>query len=177
MKSNISSIVHRTLACALVSTLALALASCEQRPSAEKVGREIDRAVDSAVDKAGNEIGKVADAADRKIELAKSTITGTAADAAKVVVDKTAQTAESVAVKTAATAKAVDELALSSKVKAALAAEPGVKITAVNIDSGAIKLFGTADSSATRDKASQIVASVDGVKLVNNYLVVIPKRS
>lgn len=177
MKSSISSIVGSAMTCALVGTLAFTLASCEQKPSAERVGKEIDRVVDSTIDKAGNEIEKVADAAERKIELAKTTITGTTADAAKVVVDKAAQTAESVAVKTAATAKAVDELALSSRVKAALAAEPGVKIAAINIDSGAIKLFGTADSSVTRDKASQIVASVDGVKLVNNYLVVIPKRS
>jgi hyperosmotically inducible protein len=173
MKSNISSIVRGTL----VGMLALALASCEQRPSAEKVGREIDRAVDSAVDKAGNEIGKVADAADRKIELAKSTITGTAADAAKVVVDKTAQTAESVAVKTAATAKAVDELAVGSKVKVALTTEPGVKIAAIQIDGGTVKLFGTVDSSAMRDKASQIATGIDGVKSVNNYLVVVPKGS
>ena len=175
MKSNISSIGRGTLACALVGALAFSLASCEQKPSAEKVGREIDRAVDQAVDKAGTEIGKVADAAERKIELAKNTITGTAADAAKVVVDKTAQTAESVAVKTAATAKAVDELALGSKLKAALIAQPGVKIAAIDINGGTVKLFGTADSSAIRDMATQVASNVDGVKSVNNYLVVVPK--
>ena len=177
MKSSISSIVGNAMACVLVGTLAFTLASCDQKPSAEKVGREIDRVINRAVDKAGNEINRVADAADRKIELAKSAITGTAADAASVVVDQTATAAKSVAEKTAETAKTVDEISLSSKLKVALITQPGIKVSAIDINGGTVKLYGTADSSARRELASQIATSIDGVKAVNNYLVVLPKGS
>jgi hyperosmotically inducible protein len=74
-----------------------------------------------------------------------------------------------------AAGKAVDDASLTARVKAALIAEPTIKAMSIDVDSkdGVVTLFGTVDNLATRDKATQTVAGVEGVKSVLNNLKII----
>jgi hyperosmotically inducible protein len=69
----------------------------------------------------------------------------------------------------------VDDASLTARVKAALIAEPTIKAMSIDVDSkdGVVTLFGTVDNLATRDKATQTVAGVEGVKSVLNNLKIV----
>ena len=69
-------------------------------------------------------------------------------------------------------ASAVDNAALTTKVKAALLADELVKGTQINVDSnnGVVTLSGAVDSPAHMQKAEQIAKGVSGVTRVQNNL-------
>lgn len=138
----------RLLQLASASALALSLAACDQNTSAEKVGRDVGR----AADKAGQQIGQAAETAERKLD----------------------QTAAAAGEKLAEAGKAVDDAALTAKVKSALIAEPGLKALAIDVDTsgGVITLNGTVNNDEHRNKAVQLAQSVQGVKSVRDNLVV-----
>ena len=139
---------RRLLQLASASALALSLAACDQNTSAEKIGRDVGR----AADKAGQQIGKAAETAERKID----------------------QTAAAAGEKLAEAGKAVDDAALTAKVKSALIAEPGLKALAIDVDTsgGVITLNGTVNNDDNRNKAVQLAQRVEGVKSVRDNLVV-----
>lgn len=139
---------RRLLQLAGASALALSLAACNQDTSAEKVGRSIDR----AADKVGQQIGQAAETAEKKID----------------------QTAAAASAQLAEAGKAMDDAALTAKVKSALIAEPGLKALAIDVDTsgGVITLNGTVNNDDNRNKAVQLAQSVQGVKSVRDHLVV-----
>lgn len=63
-------------------------------------------------------------------------------------------------------ASATDDAAVTTKVKAALLAEPGLRSMEIHVDTkdGVVTLTGTPDSSAVRDKAVVVARNVTGVK-------------
>jgi hyperosmotically inducible periplasmic protein len=67
---------------------------------------------------------------------------------------------------------AVDDAALTTKVKAALLADDQVKGTQINVDSngGTVKLTGTVDTPAQITRAVEIARGVQGVRTVENNL-------
>ena len=69
---------------------------------------------------------------------------------------------------------AVDDSALTAKVKAALLAEPGLKSLQIGVDTknGAVTLSGSVDSAASRDRAKEVAGSVNGVAAVVDQLTV-----
>ena len=69
---------------------------------------------------------------------------------------------------------AVDDGAITAKVKTALLADPDVKGLRIDVDTknGVVTLKGTADKSANRDRAVAIAKDTSGVKSVENQLVV-----
>ena len=138
--------VNHALWTAMTAVFALSLAACDQKPSAEKFGKDIDR----AADKAGRQFEQAADTAGKKID-----------QAASVISEKTAEAG-----------KAIDDAALTAKVKSALVTEPGLKALAINVDTtgGVVTLHGTTDTPANRDKAGQVASGVQGVKSVTNKL-------
>jgi len=71
-------------------------------------------------------------------------------------------------------AMAADDTAITAKVKAALIAEPGLKSTAIDVDTkdATVTLSGTVASNEMRDRAKQIASSTSGVKNVVDNLVV-----
>ena len=73
--------------------------------------------------------------------------------------------------KAAATA-AVDDAAITTKVKAALLADDQVKGTQINVDTsgGTVRLTGTVDSAAQVSRAMEIAKGVSGVQRVENNL-------
>lgn len=139
---------RRLLQLASASALALSLAACDQNTSAEKIGRDVGR----AADKAGQQIGQAAATAERKID----------------------QTAAAAGEKLAEAGNAMDDAALTAKVKSALIAEPGLKALAIDVDTsgGVITLNGTVNNDENRNKAVQLAQGVQGVKSVRDNLVV-----
>ncbi len=71
-------------------------------------------------------------------------------------------------------ATAVDDTALTAKVKAALLAEPGLKSLQINVETknAAVTLSGAVDSDASREKAKQVASSVSGVSNVVDQMTV-----
>jgi len=63
-------------------------------------------------------------------------------------------------------ASATDDAAVTTKVKAALLAEPGLRSMEIHVDTkdGVVTLTGSPDSAANRDRAVVIARNVAGVK-------------
>ena len=71
-------------------------------------------------------------------------------------------------------AQSLDDTEVTTKVKAELLGEPGLKSMQISVDTveGVVTLTGTVDSQANSDKASTLTKSVKGVQSVINQLVV-----
>ena len=147
MKTQLSKHFRKTLAIAAGGVLFLGLIACDQKPSAEQVGQDIDR----SVGKTGQQITQEADSAAQKMNQSKSTISEKAAGAT------------------------VADAAITAKVKSALIAEPGLKSTGIDVvtENGMVSLFGTTASNANRERATQVSANVEGVKAVDNNLAIV----
>ena len=139
-------VTRRAPQIAISAAFALNLVACDQRPSAEMFGRDIDL----AVDKAGKQLEQAVRLADRKIELAADTAGRTITEAGKALEDAT----------------------LTAKVKAALVAEPGLQALAIEVETsgGVVTLQGATTTLEYRDRAAQITLNVPGVKSVKNNL-------
>lgn len=68
----------------------------------------------------------------------------------------------------------VDDATITSKVKAALLADPDIGGLKINVDTagGVVKLKGEIKTMVLRKKAESIARGVDGVKSVDNQLVI-----
>ena len=92
--------------------------------------------------------------------------------------DKMANSAERAGDKMAnATQKAgdkVDDAAITTKVKTALMAEPGLRSLEINVDTrdNVVTLNGTVDSQEKKQRAMSITQGIEGVKSVSDNLVV-----
>ena len=86
-------------------------------------------------------------------------------DAAKAEAEKMAAQA----------ARAAADKELAGRVKAALVAERSLNAHGIDVVSkdGAVTLYGTAETRVRRDMAEKIAARVDGVKSIENKLVVV----
>ncbi len=69
---------------------------------------------------------------------------------------------------------AFDDTAITAKVKAAILAEPGLKVLQINVDTtkGVTTLSGSVDSQHSSDRAKEVAGAVAGVQGVENKLVV-----
>ncbi len=83
------------------------------------------------------------------------------------IADKAADTTNKVAA-------AADDAAVTTKVKTALLAEPGLKSLEIKVDTkdGTVTLSGQVDSADQRSRAEQIAQSTGGVKNVVDNLAV-----
>lgn len=70
--------------------------------------------------------------------------------------------------------QAVDDAAIVTRMKAALAGDPDLSALKINVDStkGAVRLKGEVKSLAMRRKAEELARRVDGVKSVDNQLII-----
>jgi len=71
-------------------------------------------------------------------------------------------------------AVAVDDAAITTKVKTAVLAEPGLKTLQIDVDTknGVVTLSGTVDSPTLKERATQIAQNVSGVRSVVDNLAV-----
>ncbi|MDR7332925.1 BON domain-containing protein [Roseateles asaccharophilus] len=83
--------------------------------------------------------------------------------------------AEATAERAAADAsQATNDVGITAKVNAALVADDKLKATQINVDTreGMVTLTGKAPDAQSRERATTLASAVDGVKHVNNQLVV-----
>jgi hyperosmotically inducible protein len=70
--------------------------------------------------------------------------------------------------------QAVDDATIGTKLKAALAADPELSALKINVDTtqGAVRLKGEVKNIALRRKAEDMARSIQGVKSVDNQLII-----
>jgi hyperosmotically inducible protein len=70
--------------------------------------------------------------------------------------------------------QAVDDVAIGTKLKAALAADPELSALKINVDTtqGNVRLRGEVKSMALRRKAEETARKIEGVKSVDNQLMI-----
>jgi len=75
---------------------------------------------------------------------------------------------------TAKAATAIDDSALTAKVKTAMMADPSLKALQINVDTkdGTVTLNGPVESQAQKQHATEVAQGVSGVKSVDNNLTV-----
>ena len=97
------------------------------------------------------------------------------AETAGKKIDQTAEkVGESMSEQGAKAGVAIDDAAITTKVKAAIFAEPGLKTLQISVDTvkGVVTLSGSVDTQQSSNRAKQLAGAVDGVKDVENRLVV-----
>ena len=137
--------VWRVAMAAVATALAATLAACGVEPVTGKLANDSDRGARSAPQPAPQPSSELA------------------------------SRAAGVSGQSAAPAKAVDDEALSAKVKSALIAEQTLSQSlAIDVaaSGGAVTLKGVARNHSDREKAMQVASSVEGVRSVRNDLVV-----
>ena len=69
----------------------------------------------------------------------------------------------------------VQDGALGARVTSTLKKQPGLKAVSVDVDasSGAVTLYGTANTAVHRELAERLALGVDGVKSVTNHLIIV----
>jgi len=72
------------------------------------------------------------------------------------------------------TAVVVDDAAITTKVKSAIFAEPGLKTLQINVDTkgGVVTLSGTVDTPVLKERAMDIAQHADGVRSVVDNLAI-----
>ncbi len=72
------------------------------------------------------------------------------------------------------TGEYVDDATITTKVKAALVAEPGLKSTQIGVETykDVVQLSGFVDNPAAKTRAGEVAGGVKGVKSVSNNLIV-----
>ncbi|MGQ3054240.1 MAG: BON domain-containing protein [Roseateles sp.] len=96
---------------------------------------------------------------------------GTVPRADAPVADASQQNRDAAADSTVSTAT---DMTITAKVNAALAVDDQLKATQINVDTrdGQVTLSGQAPDAQSRERATTLVSAIDGVKQVNNQLVV-----
>jgi hyperosmotically inducible protein len=86
----------------------------------------------------------------------------------------TPQTTNEVGRMTGAATASIDDSMITTKVKAAIVAERTLSALDIKVktNDGVVTLSGTIDAHDKADRAKQLAQTVDGVKAVNNELVV-----
>lgn len=94
--------------------------------------------------------------------------------AAEKASDKMDRAAEKASEQTAKAGQVIEDAAITTKIKTAIAAEPGLKVLEIKVDTvgGVVTLTGSVDSQASSDRAQQVASGVSGVKQVENRLTV-----
>jgi osmotically-inducible protein OsmY len=137
-----------TLVAAMVG--ATALAACDR--SQQEQDRTAGQKIDSAVAKAQQKIDNAKDQMAQGAASAKNEVKSAADDVKNAVSDAT----------------------ITASVNAKLATDNELSMLRINVDTvdGRVALRGNAPSPAARDRATQLASSVDGVRSVENQLVV-----
>ncbi len=73
----------------------------------------------------------------------------------------------------------LDDASITTKVKAAMLAEPGIRTLQIGVDTkdAVVTLSGTVDTPELKERAQQIAGSVAGVRSVDNRIVAAMKNN
>jgi len=99
---------------------------------------------------------------------------GPAETAGKKIDQATEKVGESMSEQGAKAGMAIDDAAITTKVKAAIFAEPGLKSLQISVDTvkGVVTLSGSVDTQQSSNRAKQLAGAVAGVNDVENRLAV-----
>lgn len=124
------------------------LAGCQQEGPAEKAGKKLDRSVENTEQKIKQETEK----AESKLDEVK----------------------ESIVEKTEAGSKYIDDSVITMKIKAAILNDPMLKVFQIKVTTvdGVVQLSGAVDSQQSINRAIEVTQSQEGVKSVQNDLIV-----
>jgi len=127
--------------------LAAGLVACDKPGPAETAGKKIDQAIENA----GEKVGAATEMAGEKL-------------------------GEQVAKTGANLGGAIDDAEITTRVKAAIFSEPGLKTLQISVDTvnGVVTISGSVDSQSKSDMAKALAAAVDGVTKVENRLELKP---
>lgn len=105
-------------------------------------------------------------------ENAGKKIDQTVDDAGKKLEETVDKVGEKMQEQRAETGAVMDDVEITTKVKAAIFAEPGLKTLQISVDTikGVVTLSGSVDSQADSDQAKGLAGAVSGVKEVVNRL-------
>jgi hyperosmotically inducible periplasmic protein len=112
---------------------------------------------------AGQKVDSVISKAEQKIETAKNEMAQGAAEAKRDIKDA-ANDAKN----------AVSDATITASVNAKLAGDKELSALRINVDTvdGRVALRGSAPNPSARDRATQLASAVDGVRSVENQLVI-----
>jgi osmotically-inducible protein OsmY len=156
---------HKLNTVLLALFLTAGLVACDKAGSAETAGKSIDQQTDKLADamnkpgpaeSAGKTLDQKTDAAGKKIEKVTNE-----------VVDSLNKEGNKAGV-------AIDDAGITTKIKAAILAEPGLKSLQISVKTvkGVVTLSGSVDTQANSDMAKGLSGAVAGVSSVNNNLAV-----
>lgn len=130
---------------------ATTLAACDRGDDQRTAGQKVDSAMSTAK---------------QKIENARDNVAQGTAEARRDMKDATQDAKD-----------AVNDATITASVNAKLASDKELSALRINVDTvdGRVALRGTAPTPAARDRATQLASSVDGVRAVENQLVVSSK--
>lgn len=105
-------------------------------------------------------------------ESAGKQIDQTANEAGKKISESVEKMGDKINAQSAKAEVAMDDAEITTKVKAAIFAEAGLKTLQISVDTvkGVVTLSGSVDSAANSDKAKSLAGAVSGVKGVDNKL-------
>ncbi len=106
-------------------------------------------------------------------ESAGKSIDNTADAAGKRISETVDKVGEKISTQSEKTGVAIDDAEITTKVKAAIFSEPGLKTLQISVDTikGVVTLSGSVDSQANSDRAKALASAVAGVASVDNRLM------
>ncbi len=105
-------------------------------------------------------------------ETAGQQIDATTEKAGNMIGDAVDKVGEKIDAQNARTAVAMDDTEITTKVKSAILAEPGLRSLQISVDTvkGVVTLTGSVDNNASRERVGGLAAAVAGVSQVENRL-------
>ena len=155
--------MHKTIristAAAAASIALFGLAGCGERNDGTTVGQKID----SAVSRTG-----------QAARDAKDTAKESTADARTSVMGAAGETKDAMTGAAGKAGTAIDDAAITARVKSGLAADKDLSALKIDVDTkaGVVTLNGTAPTSAAKGRAADIARNAKDVKSVDNKLTV-----
>ena len=150
-----------TMATAIAAVLAATtLAACDR-------GQPSDRTADQQQERtAGQKLDSTMSKAQEKLDSAKNDMAQGAADAKRDIKNMANDAKDK-----------VNDATITASVNAKLAGDKELSALRINVDTvdGRVALHGSAPNAEARDRATQLASAVDGVKSVENQLVISSK--
>ena len=149
-----------TMATAIAAVLAATtLAACDR-------GQQADRTANQQERTAGQKLDSTMSKAQEKLDSAKNDMAQGAADAKRDIKNMANDAKDK-----------VNDATITASVNAKLAGDKELSALRINVDTvdGRVALHGSAPNAEARDRATQLASAVDGVKSVENQLVISSK--
>lgn len=149
-----------------VSALTLGLAACDKAKEPPTVGQQLDSAVQKA-DQAATD-------AKIKAEQALQATENKLEQGANKAENAAQQAGESMKNAANSAGAMADDASITARISAELAKDPDLSALKIDVDTkaGAVRLSGPAPTQAAKDRATSLAQGVEGVKSVDNELMV-----